>query len=86
VDGMEWINVCIFTYMCVFCGAQGRLNRTKEKVYMMSQLQEVSRNVDTLSLAQPHAYPESGRIRKAVGDGFITEAVFDISNNTGTRV
>jgi hypothetical protein len=37
---------------------QDRLKRTKEKLFMLSSLQEISRNVDTIALALPHAVPD----------------------------
>lgn len=65
-----------------------RLQRTKEKVLILSSLQEFSRNVDTRALAEPKSIPELGRISEALSDeGFKFEGdvVLDPEYNNGNK-
>lgn len=40
------------------------MKRTNEKLYMLSSLQEISRNVDTIALALPHKVPDMHGLEK----------------------
>lgn len=46
---------------------QNRLKRTEEKLYMLSDLQEISRNVDTMALALPHKVPDMHHLEEVCG-------------------
>jgi broad specificity phosphatase PhoE len=61
---------------------QDRIIRKKEKVEILSCLQEISRNVDTISLASP------GGVQSNMGgymSGLEADKVFDASGNKGNK-
>eukprot|EP00124_Ichthyophonus_hoferi_P003673 Ihof_evm2s334 gene=Ihof_evmTU2s334 len=64
---------------------QGRLQKTNEKLLMLSSLQEISRNVDTIALATPHTVPDMHGLNKVLWKGFDADAVYDTTFNHGTK-
>mmetsp|Transcript_6671 Transcript_6671/g.13552 ORF Transcript_6671/g.13552 Transcript_6671/m.13552 type:complete len:343 (-) Transcript_6671:124-1152(-) len=64
-------------------GLQDRLRKTKEKMLISSALQEISRNPDTLALAETRGLPDLDYLSKYV-DGFDYN-MFDPSLNTGNK-
>jgi broad specificity phosphatase PhoE len=64
-----------------------RIARTKEKIHILSSLQEISRNIDTKALAPAKALPDLHRIAEHVGKPgeFIAENVFDATENLGNK-
>ncbi|CAM9185913.1 unnamed protein product, partial [Ectocarpus fasciculatus] len=64
-----------------------RIHRTKEKIMILSSLQEISRNVDTKALADARALPVLDRISSHCGDegDFVPEDVYDTSENHGNK-
>jgi len=67
-----------------------RLQRTQEKIHILSSLQEVTFNIDGVALAKRHDYPElSAQELAAVGhkkSSFRPERVYDASRNDGTKI
>eukprot|EP00123_Amoebidium_parasiticum_P001506 comp12615_c0_seq1/m.7652 comp12615_c0_seq1/g.7652 ORF comp12615_c0_seq1/g.7652 comp12615_c0_seq1/m.7652 type:complete len:354 (-) comp12615_c0_seq1:394-1455(-) len=64
---------------------QDRLQRTSEKLLILSALQEISRNVDTIALALPHTVPDMHGLEKHLWAGFDAETVYDTQYNYGTK-
>jgi len=66
-----------------------RLNRTQEKIHILSSLQEVTFNIDGVSIAKPHTAPvlsevELNAIGKSASD-FDSDIYFDNSENDGDK-
>lgn len=72
----------------VLIGLQSRLARTEERVLILPQLQEISRNIDTMSISAPHTAPvlafneEDSKVID-FKHGYATG--FDVSANTGNK-
>lgn len=66
-----------------------RLIRTGEKIYILSSLQEISRNIDTCALSPPKGLADLpfSRIEKHcnVNGKFVPENHFDLSENYGNK-
>ncbi len=65
-----------------------RLQRTKEKIMILSSLQEISRNVDTKALASAKTIPDLNRLGKDLqndGYDFIPTDVYDPTENNGNK-
>ncbi|KAK3266742.1 hypothetical protein CYMTET_24659 [Cymbomonas tetramitiformis] len=63
----------------------GRLQRTKESLHILSSLQEISRNPDTIALSKANGIPDLNRHRKDLGDNFDPESLYDASHNQGNK-
>jgi len=66
-------------------GFQYRLQQTKEQIYILSCLQEISRNVDANALAKPTEVPDLHVINKKMFNGFTPSDVFNASLNEGQK-
>eukprot|EP01134_Creolimax_fragrantissima_P004603 CFRG4603T1 len=66
-------------------GMQDRLQRTNEPIVMLSSLQEISRNIDTIALALPNQVPDMHGIDKHLWKGYSSEKCYDVSENFGTK-
>ena len=63
-----------------------RLERSKEKVFILSSLQEISRNIDTKALADAHSIPDLSRMQEHCGNGtFVAEKIYDTAENHGNK-
>ena len=64
-----------------------RINSTKEKIAILSCLQEISRNVDTKALSENQSIPVLDRIANHIEDGneFIPEHIFNATENKGNK-
>jgi len=70
---------CIETTVIAFWG---RLQRTGEKVKILSCLQEISKNPDTVALARKHEIPEIPEIEEYMGQPYNN---FDVTWNYGDK-
>jgi hypothetical protein len=61
-----------------------RLTRTGEKIHILSNLQEISRNIDTKALAPRGTVPDLHVIGKHC-ENFDPEALYDVSENLGNK-
>lgn len=63
-----------------------RVSATKEKMHLLSSLQEISRNVDTRALSDAQSIPDLSRIAQYV-PSFSTDAMqyFDVTENFGNK-
>lgn len=70
-------------------GLWPRLSRNGDKIYILSSLQEISRNVDTYALSAPNTVADLpfNRIYPHCGgkEGFNPDKVFDASQNFGNK-
>jgi bisphosphoglycerate-dependent phosphoglycerate mutase len=65
---------------------QDRLQTTGEKVYMLSSLQEISRNIDANAIAPKHEIPDLHGIEKSLKwPNFDVEKVFETSEQYGQK-
>eukprot|EP00899_Mesostigma_viride_P024463 jgi/Mesvir1/5200/Mv15332-RA.1 len=64
---------------------RNRLQKTKEKVIINSDLQEITFNVDGIALALPGQAPELGTLSDHTWASFQPDKVFDCSWNMGTK-
>jgi len=65
----------------------GRLQRTKEKIHILSDLQEISRNVDTMALSPPMGCPPLDRLLKLLEDPNANlKELFETSGNAGQKL
>ena len=67
-----------------------RIKQRKEALHILSQLQEISTNVDTLALAEPRTAPELPSIEMQLelerdDDPFEPAHVFNVDANTGNK-
>lgn len=66
-----------------------RINRTQEKIHILSALQEITFNIDGVALAKPHTAPVlSNTELSAVGktsDDFDSDVYYDASENEGDK-
>jgi hypothetical protein len=64
-----------------------RLQKNREKILILSSLQEISRNIDTKALAGRGLIPDLNRIGEHVHDksSFKPEDVYDVSENLGNK-
>lgn len=64
-----------------------RLERTKEKIIVLSSLQEISRNIDTKALASAKALPDLHRIAGHIGkpEDFRPDQMYDVTENNGNK-
>jgi len=62
-----------------------RLNRTGEQIVIASSLQEVSRNIDTLSLAQHSELPPVSSLSHELGAKFDVARWFNVDANRGNK-
>ena len=67
-----------------------RIKQRKEPLHILSQLQEISTNVDTLALAEPRTAPELPSIEMQLelerdDDPFEPAHVFNVDGNTGNK-
>ena len=65
-----------------------RIERTKEKILILSCCQEISPNIDTISMAPAHKLPDLNRvIGDLEKDGFQVDAnlSFDVEENNGNK-
>mmetsp|Transcript_20096 Transcript_20096/g.28884 ORF Transcript_20096/g.28884 Transcript_20096/m.28884 type:complete len:355 (+) Transcript_20096:110-1174(+) len=64
-----------------------RLQRTREKIHILSNLQEISRNIDTKALASRGTIPDLHRIADHLNDptDFKVEEVYDVTENLGNK-
>lgn len=66
-----------------------RIERTHEKIIILSSLQEISRNIDTQSLSKPHQIADLpfSRITKFcnINGAFDPSDVYDLSENFGNK-
>jgi hypothetical protein len=62
-----------------------RIKKNEERIIILSQLQEMSRNVDTNSLAGAKEEPETSLISKELGKGFQPRQCLDVSQSTGNK-
>lgn len=65
-------------------GLKHRLQRS-EKLHILSNLQEITFNVDGMGLAEPNTSPELNSLYKHFWPGFDAKNVFDVSENMGTK-
>eukprot|EP00929_Paragymnodinium_shiwhaense_P008479 TRINITY_DN112435_c0_g1_i1.p1 TRINITY_DN112435_c0_g1~~TRINITY_DN112435_c0_g1_i1.p1 ORF type:complete len:439 (-),score=129.33 TRINITY_DN112435_c0_g1_i1:80-1396(-) len=66
-------------------GFYGRLRRTREKIIGLSQLQEMTRNVDTMALAQKGCLPETSRLKQVLGKEFEASNCLDPRQMGGNK-
>jgi hypothetical protein len=66
-------------------GLQHRLKRTGEPIYIMSSLQEISRNVDANAISKTQEIPDLGPITEELFSGFVPEKYLDPSMNFGQK-
>ena len=69
----------------VAIGLRTRLKGSQEKVLVLSCLQEMARNVDTLALAGAGTVPALPSVAAAVGEPFDATTAFDPSFNVGNK-
>eukprot|EP00163_Fabomonas_tropica_P009170 TRINITY_DN18971_c0_g1_i1.p1 TRINITY_DN18971_c0_g1~~TRINITY_DN18971_c0_g1_i1.p1 ORF type:complete len:398 (+),score=81.40 TRINITY_DN18971_c0_g1_i1:104-1195(+) len=70
---------------CVL-GLRRRLKLTREKVHILSDLQEISRNVDANALAGDREVPDLHRVMDGnLGESYDPDALFDVSLNHGQK-
>lgn len=62
-----------------------RVTRSKEKIHILSSLQEISRNIDTRALAPARGIPDLSRIAQHCEEGFDPEQTYDYSENLGNK-
>jgi hypothetical protein len=64
-----------------------RLQRTHEKILILSNLQEISRNIDTKALAGRGVIPDLHRVGEHVTDSslFKPEELYDVTENLGNK-
>lgn len=64
-----------------------RLQRTHEKIYILSNLQEISRNIDTKALAGRGAVPDLHRVGHHLSDPtlFKPDELYDVTENLGNK-
>lgn len=65
-----------------------RITRTNEKIYILSSLQEISRNIDTYQLSPPNIVADLPFKRitpHCGGDEFVADKVYDTSENFGNK-
>mmetsp|Transcript_27016 Transcript_27016/g.27255 ORF Transcript_27016/g.27255 Transcript_27016/m.27255 type:complete len:351 (+) Transcript_27016:110-1162(+) len=65
-----------------------RIERTGEKIVILSSLQEVSRNVDTKTVTGYRTVPNLSRLADVLdkfGKPFLSENVFEVSENHGNK-
>lgn len=67
-------------------GFWGRLQRTGEKIHVLSDLQEMSKNVDTMSLSKPKSLPPLLSLGAALEyPAFEADKRFDVTENRGQK-
>jgi broad specificity phosphatase PhoE len=67
-------------------GLSSRWKETNEKIYISSQLQEISTNVDTLALAEAGALPDVERYKHHFdGKDDVVRQTFNVDYNTGNK-
>merc|ERR1719401_1227936 len=62
-----------------------RLKRTNEKITILSSLQEMSRNVDTESVAGKGELPEMSLMTRKLGNQFVPERYLDAKQSDGNK-
>lgn len=64
-----------------------RLQRTHEKIHILSNLQEISRNIDTKALAGRGIIPDLRRVGEHLADptSFKPEELYDVTENLGNK-
>ena len=65
-----------------------RIHRTKEKIFVLNSLQEISRNIDTPALSDSNNLPDLSRITHELSDEgyhFNPVEVFDMTGNSGNK-
>lgn len=68
----------------VAIGLWDRVQRTKEQIYVLSSLQEISKNVDCICITPPGQPPYLPRIEKELGPAF-SYAHFNARNHRGNK-
>lgn len=66
-------------------GLQARLQKTGERVLVLSALQEISRNIDANSLAHANSLPDLHACINAAWKGFNPLTVFETTLNAGNK-
>mmetsp|Transcript_35998 Transcript_35998/g.101352 ORF Transcript_35998/g.101352 Transcript_35998/m.101352 type:complete len:441 (-) Transcript_35998:9-1331(-) len=66
-------------------GLQSRVQKTNEKIHILSCLQEISRNVDANAIAPPKNIPDLHVINHRMFSGYTPEKLFDASLNFGQK-
>ena len=67
-------------------GLQDRLKTSNEKVYMLSCLQEISRNIDANCISEKYTVPDMHGVEKSLNSwNFNAENVFDTSAHKGQK-
>lgn len=66
-------------------GLYPRMKRSGEKIIMHTSLQEMSRNVDTMALAEQKQLPECAVVGRALGDSFKAKACLDVTQYKGNK-
>lgn len=69
-----------------FLGLRSRILKTNEKIHILSSLQEISRNVDTLALGEPGRVPRLPKCEKKLqmSESELNK-YFDVSLNAGNK-
>lgn len=69
-------------------GLRQRIAQTEEKVIVLPSLQEISRNIDTMSIVAPHTTPTPALLEQTSQVIDFNRAMsqnFDVSQNTGNK-
>lgn len=69
----------------VFLCLRGRLSASGERVVMHSSLQEISRNIDTLALAQKGSTPAMPALAATLGGALDANACLECTHNSGNK-
>ena len=64
-----------------------RISKGKDKIHILSSLQEVSRNIDTRTLSSPRGIPDLSRIAQFCGKpgDFTPDKIYDPTENHGNK-
>jgi len=66
-------------------GLKKRLQKTNEKVKIMSSLQEISRNIDAMAIAGPNEIPDLNDLPQRAWRGFSADSLYETELNDGNK-
>eukprot|EP00733_Pompholyxophrys_punicea_P001338 Pompholyxophrys_punicea_v1_NODE_626_length_1565_cov_21.466225.p1 type:complete len:334 gc:universal NODE_626_length_1565_cov_21.466225:1034-33(-) len=69
---------------CAFA-TLGRVEKTKEKIFIMTSLQEISRNIDANAIAGKNSLPDLHVMKKELPSSYDPKLTFNTSLNTGNK-
>lgn len=66
-------------------GLWPRLSQRRDRVHILSCLQECSRNVDTITLSKPKSLPPLGVLREKFGQQYDEKSLYVTNENSGNK-